>query len=82
MLSPLVHTPHQILLPLIRVAQYGTPAKTLGQDDVIIENCGSALYCNKEYTQLYAKPTNLGLAKGFSISISVCIWIITSELDL
>ncbi len=33
----LVHTPHHIRVPLIRVAQYGTPAKTIDQGDVIIE---------------------------------------------
>ncbi len=31
----LVHTPHQLKVPLIRVAYYGTPAKTLDQGDVI-----------------------------------------------
>ncbi len=32
----LVHTP-QLRVLLIRVAHYGTPAKTLGQGDIMIE---------------------------------------------
>ena len=30
----LVHTPHQLRVPLIRVAKYGTRDKNLGQGDV------------------------------------------------
>ena len=37
------------------------------------------LWCNIEYTQLCAKLTKIGLAKGFSPSIYVCIWILTSD---